>query len=298
MSANVGFLGLGNMGFLMARNLLRNGTKVFVYNRSKEKALPLLEEGAELLNFPKEAWTKTSIVFSMVANDQALQALMEGSEGLLTVSKPGCIHVSMSTISPELSRHLAAQHHEKGLKYVAAPVFGRPEAAAQQNLSICMAGDCEAKRLAEPLLQHLGKKIYDFGEEPEKANCVKLAGNFFILAIIELMAEAFSFVKKSHIPVDKFHSCLAESLFPSPVFKNYGRILINQNFTPAGFKMLLGLKDINLFLHEAHALNVPLPIADLLRNRLLTALANNREELDWSAIALSAMEDAGLHQED
>jgi 3-hydroxyisobutyrate dehydrogenase-like beta-hydroxyacid dehydrogenase len=294
MGANVSFIGLGNMGSAMARNLLRSGNSLFVYNRSRDKAAELIQEGAKLLNSPMEAFQHTPIAFSMVANDEALKEIVEGREGLLRNAKTGCIHVSMSTVSPNLSRYLAEKHQEKGIEFVAAPVFGRPDAAAQQNLTICMAGSQKAKQQVEPLLRCLGKKIFDFGEEASKANIVKLTGNFLILSIIELMAESFAFAKKGDISIEKLHACFSESLFPTPVFQNYGKIIIQEKYVPAGFKLSLGLKDINLFLEEANGLNVPSPMADLLHERLLTAMANNREEMDWSAIALNAMEDAGL----
>ncbi len=294
MATSASFMGLGNMGSAMARNLVRNGTQLFVYNRSKNKAEELLQEGALLLHSPKEAFIHAPLAFSMVANDQALREITEGKEGLLENAKPGCIHVSMSTVSPKLSRYLAEKHREKGVEYVAAPVFGRPEAAAQQSLTICMAGSQKGKAKVEPLLRILGKKIYDFGEDSSKANAVKLTGNFFILSLIELMAEAFAFAKKSDIPVDILHACFAESLFPSPTFQNYGNIILHEKFIPAGFKLSLGLKDINLFLDEANTRNVPSPIANLLHERLLTAIANQREDMDWSAIALTAMEEAGI----
>jgi 3-hydroxyisobutyrate dehydrogenase-like beta-hydroxyacid dehydrogenase len=293
MGTGISFLGLGNMGNPMAHNLLKSGNKLFIYNRTKEKGAELIQEGAQWLNSPKEAFLHASIAFSIVSNDQALLAITEGNEGLLQNAKPGCIHISMSTISPELSRELAKKHSEKGVHYIASPVFGRPEAAVQQSLSICFAGKGEIRQQIEPLLHVLGKKIYDFGEDPGIANTVKLIGNFLLLSNIELMSEAFAFAKKSGISLDKIHTFLAETLFPFPIFQNYGRLIIDQNFTP-GLKMTLGLKDINLFLHEANALNVPLPIANLLHERLLAGLANHREELDWSAISIIAMEEAGI----
>lgn len=294
MRVSASFLGLGNMGSAMARNLLRNGTTLFVYNRSKDKASELLQEGAQLLNSPKEAFQNAPIAFSMVANDEALKEITEGERGLLYSAKPGCIHVSMSTVSPKTTQYLTEKHQEKGVDFIAAPVFGRPEAAAQQELIICMAGSSTGKKQVEPLLRLLGKNVYDFGEEASKANIVKLTGNFLLLSIIELIAEAFAFAKKGDISLETLFSVFSENMFSCPAFKTYGNILLQQKFIPAGFKLSLGLKDINLFLEEANALNVPSPIADLLHERLLTGMANHREEMDWSAISLTSMEEAGL----
>jgi 3-hydroxyisobutyrate dehydrogenase-like beta-hydroxyacid dehydrogenase len=296
MVDSICFIGLGSMGLPIARNLLKTGTKLFVYNRSKEKAEDLVAQGAELLNSPLEAFERSKIVFSMVSNDQALQTITEGSYGLLKNAHPGCIHISMSTISPTLSRSLAEKHREKGTHYLASPVFGRPDVAEKQKLWICLAGDKGAKKQVLPFLQHVGQKVYDFGEKPEIANAVKLTGNFMILASVELLAEAFAFAEKNGVPLNIFHTMLTESLFPSPVFENYGKIILNQDFFPAGFKMSLGLKDIDLFLRTADSLRVPSPIAGLLHDRLMTGLAHNREDLDWSAIALTSTEEAGLVQ--
>lgn len=294
MTTAVSFIGLGSMGNAMATNLIRNGVQLFVYNRSKEKADGLLNQGAQWLNSPREAFDKAPIVFSMVANDQALQAISDGPEGLLQNPKPGAIHVSMSTVSPALCRKLNAKHQEKGVVYLAAPVFGRPEAAAQQALIICLAGDLAAKQKVEPLLRLLGKKIHDFGEDPSVSSSVKLTGNFLILSMVELLAEAYAFAEKSDVPLETLHTLLTESLLPMPIVKTYGRIILERHFSPAGFKMTLGLKDIDLFLRTADSLRVPSPIAGLLHDRLMTGLANKRDDLDWSAIALTVMEEAGL----
>lgn len=294
MEIAVSFLGLGNMGFPMASNLLTNGIKLFVYNRSEDKAVPLIKKGAQLLQTPSEAFERSKIAISMVSNDQALHSIVEGPHGLLEKGKPGCIHVSMSTISPRLSRNLEEKHQEKGMFFLSAPVFGRPEAAAKKELIICLSGKQHAQKQAEPLLKMLGKKIYDFGEDPGAANNVKLAGNFMILSSVEILSEAFAFAEKSNIPLQTFQSLLTESLFSCPVFQNYTRILTQREFSPAGFKMSLGLKDIDLFLRAADFLRVPTPVAGILHDRLMTGLANKREELDWSAIALTALEEAGI----
>lgn len=288
------FIGLGQMGNPMASNLLKNGVKLFVYNRTKEKAKNLLQAGAEWLESPRDAFKKANIVFTMVSNDHALAEVTEGPDGLLENAQPGCIHVSMSTILPAFSRTLAEKHKEKGIEYVVATVFGRPDVAAKQALWVCLAGSKDAKQQVTPYLQFMGKKIKDFGEEPSIANSVKITGNFMIMSCIELMAEAYAFAEKSGIPLETLHSFFSEGMFTSPVMQTYGNLIINQNFTPAGFKMTLGLKDLDLFLRTADSLRVPSPIAGILHDRYMTALANNREEMDWSAISITAMEEAGL----
>ena len=293
-TSTVCFIGLGNMGHPMAANLLKNNVKLFVYNRTKEKADDLLKQGAQWLNSPSEAFKNATIVFTMVANDQALTSVTEGPNGILANAKAGCIHVSMSTISPKLARELTEKHQAKGVHYIAAPVFGRPDVAAQHNLWTCIAGNPEAKKQVEPLLKFLTQKIYDFGDEPSSVNVVKLTGNFLILNIVEMLSEAYTFAEKSGVDPQKVHDFITDSLFPSPVFKTYGQVILSQTFEPAGFKMKLGLKDIDLLLRAAEAVRVPLPSAGLLHDRLLAGLAHNRGEMDWSAIALTELEEAGI----
>jgi 3-hydroxyisobutyrate dehydrogenase-like beta-hydroxyacid dehydrogenase len=294
MTTTACFIGLGSMGSNMASNLIKNGVKLYVWNRSKEKAAKLVKEGAQLLDSPRDAFDKSQIIFSMVADDHALQEICDGDNGILKNSKPGSIHVSMSTVSPKISRSLAAKHQEKGVAYVAAPVFGRPDAAEQQNLWICAAGDPKAKEQVKPLLLFMGKKVADFGEDHGNANEVKLTGNFLILSLIESLSEAYAFAEKSGVSLPDLHSFFAETLFPSPVFQNYGRLIIDRRFDPAGFKMQLGLKDIDLLLRSAENIRVPLPIAGLLHDRLLAGLANDRGSMDWSAITITELEEAGL----
>ena len=291
MSQSACFIGLGSMGTPMASNLLKGKVDLHVYNRTQEKTAPLLKLGAKLLNNPSEAFENSSVVFTMLANDHALK---EVSDELLKNAKPGCIHVSMSTISPKLCQELADKHHERGVYYLASPVFGRPDAAAQQKLWICLAGNAEAKKQVDPLLQFIGQKIYDFGADPHKANVVKVIGNFMILSVIELWSEAFAVSEKSGVDSQMLLDFFTETMFPSPVYKNYGKIILDRHFEPAGFKMELGLKDVDLLLRTAEALRVPLPIAGLLHDRLLSGMAHDREEMDWSAISLSMFEEAGI----
>lgn len=291
MVLKASFIGLGNMGTPMAFNLLKQGVKLAVYNRTQEKTNPLVKAGAKLLNKPKDAFKHAPIVFSMLANDQALEAITEGPDGLLEGAQEGCIHVSLSTVAPSTTHKMELKHQEKGLHFIAAPVFGRPDAAATQDLWICLAGNIEAKKQATPLLNMIGKKIYDFGEKPEAANAVKLTGNFMILSVIEMLGEAFAFAQKSDVKPEQLHTFLTETLFPSPIFINYGKLLMQQKFNPAGFNMSLGLKDLNLFLNMIKTLHISSPLAQMLQKQLLTSIIDKgRAEMDWSAISLLALE--------
>lgn len=294
MTQKACFIGLGSMGTPMASNLLKNQLELYVYNRSKEKEETLIKSGAKKLVSLQEAFEKADIVFSMLADDHALNEICLGNEGILKRAKPGKIHVSMSTVSPMIVKKLASLHEEKGVKFISAPVFGRPEAAAAQKIWICMAGEKSAKEKVKPLLQMVGQRVEDFGEEPELANCVKLAGNFIILSIVESLSESFAFAEKSGVDTQQMYQFLIETLFPSPVIQTYGKLIVSRQFKPAGFKMHLGLKDMDLLLRTADHLQVPMPVAGILHDRLLAGLANHRGDMDWSAIALTTYEEAGL----
>jgi 3-hydroxyisobutyrate dehydrogenase-like beta-hydroxyacid dehydrogenase len=294
MAESAGFIGLGHMGAPMARNLMKNQMKVYVYNRTKEKAAPLLKEGAQFVESPKEMFSRSKIVFSMVSDDDALQQITVGPEGILHNAKPGSIHVSMSTVSPTMIHDLEIEHTKKGAALLSAPVFGRPEAAGQQKLWICLAGEAEAKKKITPLLLSMGQKIFDFGELPEKANVVKIAGNFLILSNVELLAEVFAFLQKNESDPLSFHTFISETLFSSPIVKGYGKRILDRDFQEVGFRMDLGLKDLQLVLTSAGDVKVPMPMANLLRDRLLTGIAKGRQHLDWSAISSLPFEDAGL----
>ena len=294
MGFTAGFIGLGSMGSPIAMNLIKKGVKLYVYNRTKDKTEPLVRQGAIPLSSPQDMFNYCDIVFSMVANDLALQQICLSENGLLNNSKKEAIHVSMSTISPMLCKELVEKHKEKNVYYVSCPVFGRPDAAENAKLAVCMAGDDLAKMKVKPLLEFVSQSIYDFGHHAENANTVKLSGNFLILNVIEALAEAFSYAKKSGVQIEDLLTFLTLTLFPSPVYKNYGAIISNQQYDPPGFKMDLGLKDINLLLRSADHLKIPLPLAGILHDRLMTGLAQGRENLDWSAIAMTQMEESGI----
>jgi 3-hydroxyisobutyrate dehydrogenase-like beta-hydroxyacid dehydrogenase len=286
MGAKVSFIGLGQMGTPIALNLLKHGIELSVYNRTKEKVEPLIEAGAKVLEKPSDAFNYSSIVFSMVANDDALHAITEGSEGLLTNAHQGCIHVSLSTVSPETIEKLTLKHQEKEAHLISATVFGRPDVAARQALWICMAGNEEAKKQVEPFLHMIGQKIQDFGPDAQSANIVKISGNFLILSVIEMLSEAFALLEKNGINPELFLSFMTETLFPSPVFRTYGKIIANQTFSPPGFKMLLGIKDLNLFLSSSEKVFLNPLFANMLKDRFLESIEKGREDLDWSAISL------------
>ncbi len=296
MDQHIGFIGLGNMGLPMATNLLDSGYSLRVYNRSPEKAQPLLAKGAKIVHTPAEVVESRGLVITMLANDQALDDVVMGENGIISRLGADGIHLSMSTVSPATSKKLAEQHDRQGSHYLAAPVFGRPDAAAARKLWIALSGNAAAKERVKPVLDHLGQGVFDFGDAAESANVVKLTGNFLIISAIEAMAEAFTLAEKNGVDREQLAQLFGQTLFACPIYQNYGRMVAQQQYEPAGFKLSLGLKDVTLALQTARESQMPMPLASLLHDRLLAAVANGKGDLDWTGLALSASEEAGLKQ--
>ncbi len=292
----VGFIGLGNMGFGMAANLIRAGHEVTVYNRTASKMKALVEQGAHPAAQVTDACRGEAVV-TMLADDGAVECTVFGDKGLTGGLGKGAIHVSMSTISVALSERLAAAHAEAGQRFVAAPVFGRPEAAAAAKLFIVAAGAPDAVDACLPLFDALGQKTFTFGNNPPAANLVKLSGNFLIASAIEALGEAMALVGKAGVNRGQFIDLLTSTIFSAPIYKIYGPLIAEQRFEPAGFAAPLGHKDIRLTLAAAETLRVPMPLASLLRDRFLTLFAHGGERLDWSAITRLAAEDAGQQKQ-
>lgn len=289
---NVGFIGLGRMGTGMAANLLKAGHHVTVYNRTPEKAAALIAQGAKPAARVSEA-CRGEAVISMLANDDAVESVAFGEDGIVSILPAGAIHVSSSTISVALSERLTQAHAKAGQRFVAAPVFGRPDAAAAAKLFIIAAGAPAAVRAATPLFDAMGQKTFALSETPKAANLVKLSGNFLIAAMIESLGEALALVGKGGVDPRQYLEMLTSSLFNVPIYKNYGGMIVGGKFEPAGFAAPLGQKDIRLTLAAAEELRVPMPLAGLLRDRFLALLAHGGENLDWSAIGRLAAKDAG-----
>jgi len=290
---DVGFVGLGLMGLPMARNLLKAGHRLRVYNRSRSRAEALEKDGAIAVDTPAEA-SAGDAVFTMLANDQAAEEVVFGGEGILKGLGQGRAHISMSTITVDLSERLAQAHHEKGQAYVAAPVFGRPEAAAAAKLFIVLAGEKGAIEKLQPLFEAMGQRTFVLGQNPAEANLVKLSGNFLIAAMIECLGETVALVRKHGADPRRFLEIMTETLFAAPVYRTYGALIADQNYEPAGFKLELGLKDVRSVLAAAETKSVPMPVASVVRDHFLSAIARGGANLDWSALAKVAAEDAGL----
>ncbi|HLW72220.1 MAG TPA: NAD(P)-dependent oxidoreductase [Candidatus Binataceae bacterium] len=294
MNEEVGFIGLGAMGTPMAGNLLVGGFKLRVWNRTAAKAAALTARGATATAMAAEVAVTGGVAITMLADDDAVESVVVGEGGLAARLGAGGVHISMSTIAPATARRLARIHLEAGNIYVAAPVFGRPENAEQRQLVVCTSGPAEAKAHIRPLLEAMGRAIFDFGEEPGAANVAKLCGNFLIAAAIEAMAEAFAMAEKSGVDRAQVAEMLTKTLFAAPVYQRYGEMIASKRHLPAGFKLPLGLKDVELVLKTAGAARVPMPLAAMLRERIIAGLAQGREEMDWSALALGVLDDAGI----
>jgi 3-hydroxyisobutyrate dehydrogenase-like beta-hydroxyacid dehydrogenase len=292
------------MGSAMARNLIKAGHTLTVYNRTRARAEELNALGARVASAPGEAAAGAEVAITMLSDDHALESLVLGKDvfgkeafgkgSLLDSLPPNATHVSMSTISVALSRRLAAAHAERKQHYVSAPVFGRPEAAAAAKLFIVAAGPAAQIDRCRPLFDAMGQKTFLAGDDASGANLMKLAGNFLITAVIEGLAESFALVRKAGLDANLFHEILTNSLFNAPIYKTYGALINSQKFEPAGFKLPLGLKDNRLLLAAAEEAAVPMPMASLIRDRFLAALGQGMGELDWSAISKLSAKDAGL----
>jgi 3-hydroxyisobutyrate dehydrogenase-like beta-hydroxyacid dehydrogenase len=276
----------------MAANLLKAGHAVTVYNRTPAKTTPLVEQGAHAASTIADA-CRGDAAITMLADDEAVEDVVFGAAGMLQSLPKNAIHMSCGTISVALSERLEAAHAKAGQRFVAAPVFGRPDAAAAGALFVVAAGARDAVEAVTPLAEAIGQRTFVVGETAPKANLVKLSGNFLIGALIESLGEAVALVAKGGVDRQQYIDFLTSTLFNAPVYKTYGRLIVERTFEPAGFAAPLGHKDVRLTLAAAESLRVPMPLASLLRDRLLALLASGGDTLDWSAISQLAARDAG-----
>jgi 3-hydroxyisobutyrate dehydrogenase-like beta-hydroxyacid dehydrogenase len=288
----VGLIGLGNMGSGMAASLLKGGHDVTVYNRTPSKAQALVGQGARYAAQVADA-CRGDAVITMLADDVAVESVVFGDAGVIKNLARGAIHISSSTISVALSEKMAAEHAASGQRFVSAPVFGRPEAAAAAKLFITAAGAPDAVDACMPLFESIGQRTFRFGDNAPDANLIKLSGNFLISSVIEALGEALALVGKAGLDQHQYVDFLTSTLFNAPVYKTYGGLIADKKFVPAGFAAPLGFKDNRLVLAAAEKLRVPLPLASLIYNRFLTLLARGGESLDWSAFSQLAAEDSG-----
>jgi 3-hydroxyisobutyrate dehydrogenase-like beta-hydroxyacid dehydrogenase len=290
---NIGFIGLGKMGAAMARNLLREGHQLAVYNRSREKAQAFSRDGARIADSPADASRGAQAVFTMLSDDQALSEVVFGENGLASVRDSAPIHISSSTISVALARQLAQEHAKRAQPFLTACVFGRPEAADNRKLIVVAGGDSQTIDYCRQLFDAIGRATFLAGPEPWNANLFKLCGNLMIASMLETFSEAFAAVRKAGLDHHRFLDVMNE-LFQSPVYRNYGAAVADEKFEPAGFALKLGLKDVRQVIEAAQDLAVPMPFASVLRDHLLSAMAHGQESLDWCSFSRVLARSAGL----
>ena len=287
---DLGFIGLGEMGQAMAANLLKAGHRVRVWNRSPERLAALVGMGAQAVDTPAGAF-RGDAVLSMLADDAAARAVFD--DALLEQAPRGLIHVNMATISVALAELLAHAHAARGLEYVAAPVMGRPDVAAAARLTIMAAGPAEAIDRMQPVFDAIGQKTWRLGSLPQHANTVKIAANFTLASAIETLGEASALLAGHGVAMRDFLDVITHSVFPGPVYEGYGAMIAERRYEPARFKARLGLKDVRLALEAGDAVSVPLPVASVLRDSLLDALAHGGGDLDFAVLGEVAARRAG-----
>ena len=289
---SVGLIGLGRMGRGIAESLARAGQSVLVFNRTVERTKELAPAGAQVARSIAEI-CRAEAVLTMVSDDKALESVVFGEEGLLSSLPPAVPHLSLSTISVALSERLARAHAEAGQLFVAAPIFGRPQAAEAGQLTVVAAGPAAVIEKHRPMLGAFASRVVVIGENPPQASTVKLLGNFLIASLIESLAEMVALARRSGLDPEKVLDLLTSSLFPAPIYKTYGKLIIEAKHEQPGFTVRLGLKDVDLVRAAARARGVGMPLADLIADRLQTAVSRGLQDLDWSALGRVAAEVSG-----
>lgn len=285
----IGFLGLGKLGTPIAENLLQSTQQLYVYNRTAAKAQPLADRGAVICSSVAELATLSDVVFTLVSDDAALQAVTAGEEGIAANLKKGGVHVSLSTILPATATSLAQLHDEHGSHYIACAILGRPEAARAKKLNLLVSGNTDVFETIRPVLEQCGAaNIWAFGSEVGAANVAKLCSNFLIVSAMESMAESIHLARQSGIDAEQLMHMLTQTLFASPVYSTYGNSLLKEAFLPAGFTLKLGLKDVNLINEQASAVGVQLPFGKKVQELMNQCVEQGLGEHDWTAIALAS----------
>lgn len=283
----IGFIGLGAMGRNMATNLLRANEELIVWNRSPGPVRQLAAQGARGAAAPAEAG-RAQVLFTMLSDDAATRAVLVDG-GVLDAMAPGSIHVNMATVSVAFAREMADLHDRKGIGYLAAPVLGRVDVAAAGKLNILAGGPAGLVERVQPYFDLMGQKTWRFGDLPEQANAIKLAANLTLACAIEAMGESSALARAHGIAAADFIDLIANTLFAgSPVYKGYGAMIAQEKYSPAGFKLSLGLKDVQLAIDAAAAQGVTLAAGAAVRDNLREAVRHGEGDLDLAALAKGA----------
>jgi 3-hydroxyisobutyrate dehydrogenase-like beta-hydroxyacid dehydrogenase len=295
---DVGFVGLGRMGTVMAANLAAAGHRVTAYVRRAQQMAELASLGLKPTNDIADLFD-CEFVISMLPNDDAVREVVFGrpdlgKDGLAVGLMPGAVHLSMSTISTAAASQFAGEHARCGQGYVAAPVFGNPDAARARQLFIIAAGASTDVERCRSIFDVLGQQTFLVGTSPGTANLVKLAGNVMTAVTLEILGEVLALARKRGLDPRQLLAILTGTMFGSRVHKVYGDKIAGQHYATGGFVFPLALKDVRLALAEAEAAGVPMPSVGVVRDRLTAGMARGYAELDWSALGLLAAEEAGL----
>lgn len=287
MAQTISFVGLGNMGRPMALNLISSGYSVTVYDKDRERSSIFEKLNANVVYELKDVVKPGCILITMVSDDEALLDVISRVEHYLGAEN---IHIAMSTVSPETIEKIDKIHKIRNTGFLSSPVLGRPVAIENKEAALFLSGNKVLKDKITPIIKCFGEEIFDFGESLKSASIAKLAMNFLILSAIESMGEAFSFVEKSALNSSIFSNMVTQTIFSCAGYKYHAKNIVERNFTPAGFRLDLGMKDISLLIREAKKGNIDMPVAYLLEKRLNSCAKKNRDKLDWSAISLESLE--------
>ncbi len=287
----VGFIGVGGMGSGVARRIMAAGHQLKAWNRSRKPLDALAAEGAEAVSTP-EATLDADVLISMLSRDEVIEDVLVAS-GALDAARPGLVHANLSTVSVAFAERMERLHAEKGLGYVSAPVLGRPNVAAAGQLNVLASGSPDAVAKATSVLETFAKKVWPLGDTAASASVVKIACNFALASMIETLGEAGALVEAHGVGRAALYEVMTGSVFAAPAYQIYGDIIARKAFEPAGFKLPLGLKDVRLALAAGEGKDTPLPIASLLRDAFLEAIAAGDADKDWSALAAGAFRRAG-----
>ncbi len=277
----VAVIGLGRMGTGMAQNIQKAGYPLIVYNRTTSKTDPFVNAGARAAASPREAATAADIVITSLIDDRSILEMMTADDGILAGLPQHGIHLGTTTISPQASERLSELHREHGSHYVATNVLGRPTAAASGELAALVAGNAENIKQCRPLLETFTNMIIEVGEHPAAAARMKLTINFFLSGLLETIGEAYVFAEKHGLNLETVNYLITDQVLPNPALREYAERIRNHRYGDAGATLLTGLKDLQLILGEAAAVRAPLPIANIVRDHILTALARGQDNLDW-----------------
>ena len=289
---HVGFIGVGRMGGAMARNLLRAGHDVRAWDSSAEALMVVCKDGAKAASSAEDAFSGDAVI-SMLPNDEVMLGIFLDDKVLRKNGAPA-IHINMATASLRCANELAAAHAKCGIQYVSAPVFGRPEMAAERNLNILAAGDPAAIHRVQPLFDAMGKKTWHLGSVPSQSNVAKIAGNLMVASVLESMAETAALARAYKMEPTDVLNVIVSSIFDVPIYRIYAQLIGGGQFEPPGFDLRLGLKDAKLALDAGEEANVPLPFASVLRDNYLDAIAHGDGAKDWSAVSRVALRRAGF----